>query len=189
MDISDIDALMGRDSTYEGPKEIAPFSRFLAPIGEVVIAFARLERRLTWAIESALQLRVEDANAIQESIYSVSTRVSLFFTIAAPHVSGNAEQSAELERLVKQLHKANDYRNFILHGPWTGVRVSSVDGKLERGAMKSKYAQLQEKTKRTKPREHSAEEMRAQAETMLKLCRDIQRWVLKVFPHAENRVP
>lgn len=189
MDLSDIEALMGRDPNYQGPKEIAPFSGFLAPIGEVVIAFARLERRLTWAIESALRLRVEDANAIQESIYSVSTRVGLLFTVAAPHVSDNAEQRSELERLVKQLHKANEYRNFILHGPWTGVRFSSTDGKLERGAMKSKYAQLQEKTKQAKPREHSAEEMRAQARAMLNLCRDIQRWVLEVFPQAENRVP
>lgn len=174
---------------YDGPSEISAFAAFLAPIGEVVIAFARLERRLTWAIESTLDLHPQDADAIQESIVSVSTRIGLFSTVALPHVEGDKAKRSELESIVKKLLKANDYRNDILHGPWFGVQTSIHDGHIEQAAMKSKYARFESKKRESKQRAHSVQEMREQAKLMLNLCREIQVWVLGVFPMAQNRVP
>jgi hypothetical protein len=189
MNFNELQLILGNDPNYEGPGELSPFAQFLAPIGEVVIAFSRLERRLTWAIESALNLSTEDANAIQESIYSVSTRTNLFLTIASTHVDNQSDHYTELQRIVKKIHQANDYRNFILHGPWTGVQRTIEDGEVESEAMKVKYAQLGSKKKDAKPRSHSTEEMREKATEMLTLCREIQTWVLSVFPSAQNRAP
>ncbi|MEW8382875.1 MAG: hypothetical protein AB2704_13570 [Candidatus Thiodiazotropha taylori] len=189
MDLNKLKQIIGNNQNYEGPGELAPFAQFLAPIGEVVIAFSRLERRLTWAIESVLNLSIEDANAIQESIYSVSTRTNLFLTIASTHVDNKSDYYNELQRIAKKIHQANDYRNFILHGPWTGVQRTITDGEIDSEAMKVKYAQLGSKKKNEKPRSHSTEEMRQKATEMLILCREIQIWVLSVFPNAQNRVP
>lgn len=176
---------------YDGPGEIQPFADFLPFIGEVVIAFSRLERRLTWGIESCLKIRPEEADAIQETVFSVSTRIGMFETLVIRHVAGLQEPISQLEGIVKRLRKHNDYRNFILHGPWYGTSQSfDANGKLlERGAMKSKYAQLGAKDLNPKQRTHTAKEMREQAQAMLDLCSDIQAWVLMVFPEAENRIP
>ncbi len=176
---------------YDGPSEIQPFADFLLHIGEVVIAFSRLERRLTWAIESSLKIQREEADAIQETVISVSTRISMFETLVMRHVAESPERLAQLGKIVKRFRKYNDYRNLILHGPWYGTHQSfDATGKLQmRGAMKSKYALLGSKDLKSKQRVHTAQEMREQAEAMLDLCTDIQAWVLAVFPDAENRVP
>jgi len=78
--------------------DIRPFVEYLAPIGEVVFAFSKVERRLTWALESILGLRIDDANAIEESIMSVATRIQLFSTVAKPHVKDNKQCLQSLER-------------------------------------------------------------------------------------------
>lgn len=176
---------------YDGPSEIQPFADFLLYIGEVVIAFSRLERRLTWAIESCLKIRREEADAIQETVISVSTRISMFETLVMRHVAESPEGVVQLEKIVKRLRKYNDYRNLILHGPWYGTHhYYDSTGKLQmHGAMKSKYAQFGSKDLSSKQRVHTAQEMREQAEAMLGLCTDIQVWVLSVFPDAESRVP
>ena len=176
---------------YDGPGEIRPFADFLPFIGEVVIAFSRLERRLTWAIESCLRIRPEEADAIQETIFSVSTRIGMFETLAFRHVADASDQASQLQSIAKRFRKLNDYRNFILHGPWYGTSGEyDANGELFRhAAMKSKYAPLGSKDLSPKTRSHSAQEMREHAQSMLDLCGDIQVWVLTVFPHAENRVP
>lgn len=190
-DLTRYQRLLNPVPDYEGPSEIQPFADFLLYIGEVVIAFSRLERRLTWAIESCLKIRREEADAIQETVISVSTRISMFETLVMGHVAEAPERVAQLEGIVKRLRKYNDYRNLILHGPWYGTQASyDTSGKLQvRGAMKSKYAQLGSKNLSSKQRVHTAQEMREQSEAMLRLCTDIQGWVLAVFPDAENRVP
>lgn len=177
--------------SYDGPGEVRPFADFLPYIGEVVIAFAYLERRLTWAIESCLKISIEEADAIQESVMSVATRIGMFDTLTARHVSEDQEKCAALDGIVKRLRKTNDYRNLILHGPWYGISGTyGPDGELiARAAMKAKYAALGAKDLSSKQREHSKEEMRQQSELMLKLCLDIQAFVLAVFPNAQNRVP
>lgn len=177
--------------SYDGPGEVRPFADFLPYIGEVVIAFAYLERRLTWAIESCLKISIEEADAIQESVMSVSTRIGMFDTLTARHVSENPQNQATLDGLVKRLRKMNDYRNFILHGPWYGTsQTYGPNGELiARAAMKAKYAPLGSKDLSSKQREHSKEEMRQQSQLMINLCSDIQAFVLTVFPTAQNRVP
>lgn len=176
---------------YDGPGEIRPFADFLPFIGEVIIAFALLERRLTWAIESCLRISPEEADAIQETVISVATRIGMFATLTARHVAETPERASDLENIVKRLRKMNDYRNFIVHGPWYGISGTfSSDGTpVARAAMKAKYAQLGSKDLIARQREHSKEEMREYVNSMLKLCADIHVFILAVFPHAENRVP
>ncbi len=122
---------------------------------------------------------------------SVATRIGMFDTLTARHVSEDKEKRAALDGIVKRLRKMNDYRNFILHGPWYGTSETySQNGELvARAALKAKYATLGAKDLSSKQREHSKEEMRQQSELMLKLCSDIQAFVLSVFPAAQNRVP
>ncbi len=175
---------------YDGPQELWGFADFLPFIGEVVLGFARMERWLTWGIESALKIHPQQADAIQESIISVSTRINLFHTLAKPHVP-NEEMEAQLDRLVKRLFELNDYRNQILHGPWFGTSVSfGTDGEIvERAAMKAKYAPLGAKSLESKQRSHTKEELRAKADAMIKAGGDIYQWVCLVFPDCEKRVP
>lgn len=189
--LSRLDQFLNPVPGYDGPGEISPFAEFLAPIGEVVIAFSRLERWLTWATESALKIRPVDADAIQETIISVKTRIDLFFTVAAPHAASSTELSQELNSIVDRLREANNNRNNILHGAWGSIKASiGADGALEEvEAVKTKYARLGPKPQELKQRSHSVQDMREQAQLMLVLCKDIQRWTLSVFPHAENRVP
>lgn len=188
--VATMDEVLNRNPDYDGPSEIRPFAEYLAPIGEVVFAFSRVERRLTWAIESALALRVDDANAIEESIMSVATRIGLFYTVAKPHVS-DKKQLQRLDGIVTALRQANDYRNLILHGPWIGTQASfREDGSLElAGAIKTKFAQLGAKNQEPRNHSHSVKELRERAVGMLALGVDIQVWILEIFPNAQNRVP
>lgn len=175
---------------YDGPADFAHFADFLPFIGEVVIGFARMERWLTWGIQSALKIQPRQADAIQETIMSVSTRINLFHTLAKPHAP-NDEMDAQLELLVKRLFNLNDYRNQILHGSWYGTSGAfNEDGELiERAAMKSKYAPLGAKSLEPKQRSHTTIELRAKAESMIKAGNDICAWVCQVFPDCEKSVP
>lgn len=176
---------------YDGPGEIGLFADYLIPIGEIVIAFSRVERWLTWATKSVLKIRTVDADAIQETIMSVSTRINLFATLASTHVVQDQPESAELTRIVKRMHEANGYRNEVPHGAWTGIQASfDTSGEAaEITAVKVKYAQLGAKSQLPKEHLHSALKMREEAKAMLILCTDIQRWTMATFPHAEARVP
>ena len=175
---------------YDGPQEFWQLVDFLPFIGEVVLGFARMERWLTWGIESALQIHPQQADAIQESIMSVSTRINLFYTLCKPHAP-DAEMELALDRIVKKLFELNDHRNLVLHGPWFGVSEEyGSDGTLvERGAMKAKYAQLGAKTLQPKQRLHTKEELRAKAEAMIQVGADLYSWVCATFPSCEKRVP
>lgn len=175
---------------YDGPHEFLSFADFLPFIGEVVLGFARMERWLTWGIESALKIQPQQADAIQESIMSVSTRINLFHTVAKPHAP-NEEMEVQLDRLIKRLFDLNDYRNQILHGPWFGTSGSfGADGEIvERAAMKAKYAPLGAKSLESKQRSHTKEELRAKAEAMINAGGAIYEWVCLVFPNCEKRVP
>lgn len=180
----------GTIASYDGPDEIRPFADFLEAIGEVVIAFSRLERRLTWGIESCLKITIQQADAIQETIISVSTRISLFDTLASAHIDPASDFARQLDSIVKNARKLNDYRNLILHGPWYGVSESYEDGSLvDRAAMKSKYAPLGARVLTPKQRYHSVQEMRERAKDMLCLGTEIHRWIMTVIPDAHNRVP
>jgi hypothetical protein len=190
MNPDDLKRLIEPCSEYEGPQEFSHFGDFLPFIGEVVLGFARMERWLTWSIESAMQIHPQQADAIQESIMSVSARINLFHTLCKPHAL-SAEMDGELERIVKKLRELNDYRNLILHGPWFGTSEKyGADGRLvERGAMKAKYAQLGSKTLKATPRLHTKEEMRAAATAMIQVGRELYSWICETFPTCEKRVP
>jgi hypothetical protein len=176
---------------YDGPDEIRQFADFLESIGEVVIAFSRLERQLTWAIESCLKISIQQADAIQDSIMSVTIRIDLFDTLASAQISADSDAAHELEVLLKRAKKLNIYRNMILHGPWYGTSIAfDADGTpSDLRAMKSKNAKLGASDSTPKPRVHTAQEMRESAYDMLNLGAELHRWVMKVFPDAQNRVP
>lgn len=190
-DILRLQAHLDPVSEYDGPSDIRPFADFLPYIGEVVIAFSRLERRLTWGLQACLRISRDEADAIQETVTSVATRIGMFHTLARGNVPSSQVLSSRLDGIVKRLRKLNDYRNFILHGPWTGTshRYASDGALKERAVMKSKYAQLGAQSLKSSQRLHTKEEMRENALAMFSLGADIQKWVLEVFPHAENCVP
>jgi hypothetical protein len=175
---------------YDGPQDFWQLVDFLPHIGEVVLGFARMERWLTWGIESALQIHPQQADAIQESIKSVTTRIDLFYTLAKPH-SRSPETDEALEHLVKRLKELNGYRNRLLHDPWFGVSEEyGANGTLvERGAMKARYAGLGSKTLDPKHRLYTKEEMRINAVAMIDAGNEVYRWVCTVFLHCEKRVP
>lgn len=176
---------------YDGPDEISFYVDFMFPIGELVVAFSRIERYLTWGIESTLKLRTKDADAIQESVLSVPTRIEMFKRFASSHVEAKPDEMQRLEKIVKALFAANEYRNSILHGPWQSlVMARTPTGGYELiSATKSKYAKLGEISKNPVSREHSVKEIRDKARAMLDTCRELQYWVWDVFPDAERRVP
>jgi hypothetical protein len=173
---------------YDGPDDIRHFSDYLTPIGEIVIAFSQLERRVTWAIESILRLERDEANALEESIKNVTIRIDILRTISIPHAK-TVELKDRFLNIIERIEAANTYRNNILHGPWVGTHTTISAAGVSSAAMKSRFAGPKSKKKEPKPRSHFAYEMRNSAVSMLDLCRDIQRWILETCPNAENRVP
>ena len=175
---------------YDGPSEITFFVELMFPIGELVVAFSRIERYITWGIESALKLRIKDADAIQESVLSVPTQIGLFKRFASSHVETRPQEMERLEKIIKALFAANDYRNAILHGPWQGLKMKpSATGGHEVSGFKSKYVKLGEIAKDPVSRLHSPKEIRDKARAMMSTCLELQGWVIDVFPDAVRRVP
>ncbi|MFZ5790296.1 MAG: hypothetical protein ACOY3L_06310 [Pseudomonadota bacterium] len=110
-----------------------PYAAFFAPIGELAVNFALLEKHLDWAIWVFLQTKESQWRAIVDHIPSVRSRIDLFATLCRLKKL-RARDEDELEELLSALMLANDNRNAILHGQWGAVAV--LDG----GAQKRRYA-------------------------------------------------
>lgn len=136
-------------------------------------------------------MRVKDADAIQESVLSVPTRIEMFKRFASSHVEAKPSELQRLEKIVAALFAANDYRNSILHGPWQSLvmAATSTGGYELVSATKSKYAKLGEISKNSVSREHTVKEIRDKVRAMLATCDELRYWVYDVFPEAERRVP
>ncbi len=184
-------ALHDEDSEYNGPDELRLFSRFMPYVGEVIMAFSRLERYLTWGIESCLEIPGEQANAIEQSIQSVTTRIVLFSTLAGRHTSTDDKQRQILDSIIKKIHKLNNYRNRIIHGSWHSVsgEIDAAGRKVQTAIHKSRFAPLGSNELTSTAVTETAVEMRQMALEMLATGQELQQWVLRVFPNAENRVP
>lgn len=172
---------------YKGPEEMFPFADILPFIGELVISFSRLERRMTWGIESLLFSTKDEADEMEDFVKNFSSRVKFFELVGRP-VARETNTEADFEKLVLALTKANTVRNQTLHNAFTGIAYGwdRQSGKiLGFSALKSRYSPNPNK----RGYAITTIELRRNVELNLAACGDIQRWILTVRPDAENRVP
>jgi hypothetical protein len=173
---------------YDGPVELRMYTDFLAPIGEIVITFSRLERRVTWALESLLKITKEEADALEGSIMNFSTRINVFRTVAKPYATSD-KLMKEYQSIIKRIDSANSFRNEIIHGPWVGITVALTReddiARFTKSAKKTRFPRGPKKA--TRYREHNPLEIRQQAIANQQLCYDIEDWIIIICPHADKR--
>jgi hypothetical protein len=171
---------------YSGPGELKVFADVLPYIGELTISFSRLERRVTWAIESLLYSTPDEAHEMEDFVKNFSARIK-FLELIGKHVSRETGTEKEFDALISGIRDANRFRNDAIHRAFTGIK-----GTWEKDATLSSIEIMKEsydKNPAKRPYAIAMTEIRRNVETNFALCSDIQRWVLTVRPGAENRVP
>jgi hypothetical protein len=176
---------------YDGPEDLRIFADILPAIGELAISFSRLERRVTWAIESLLGSSTEEADEMESLVRNFSSRLQFLGLIGRP-VARETGSVDDFEAVLAGVTKANRFRNDALHNAFTGIsgsyalsEAASSEPLADISVMKQRYHPKPEK----RPYHIPVAELRAEARANLDRCSDIQRWVLSVRPSAENRVP
>lgn len=170
---------------YSGPQEIKIFADIVPYIGEVVISFSWLERRITWGIESMLGTTIDEADHMESFVQNFSARIRFFELVAKP-IARDSNSVDELSAIVNSVTESNIFRNKLIHNSFTGLSFPPAEtSEFAISAIKKRYNPKPEKTAYF----ISVHDMRKNAEANLQICNAIQRWVLAVRPNAENRVP
>jgi hypothetical protein len=166
---------------YEGLDDLKIFADFLPYIGEVVISFSRVEKRLTWGIESLLQATRDEAHKMEAQFQNFTHRLE-FFEIIGKHIARETDTADDFNQICLLLKKSNKFRNQLIHNSFTGIQTK---GGAEISIMKEKWDNKPEK------RSYKIEllELRNNAIENFEICLFIQKWILRVRPDAENRVP
>ena len=116
------------------PKEYAQsteFSILNEPLGAVVVAFSELEAQLTMAINALLNLDFRDGIALEDLMQSFAARRKLFSALAALKTTDPLKKEVEKKGgLNSRLLECNNYRNDLVHGPWTTIYADGSFGKV-----------------------------------------------------------
>lgn len=170
---------------YDGPEELRPFASISPYVGELAISFSRIERRVTWAIESLLGSTRDEAHEMEDFVMNFSARIK-FLELCGLPVARETSTEEQFSVLIDGIRAANRFRNLALHNAFAGIRRSlQDDGTVTLGVTKGRYDKKLEKRSYT----IFVSEFREKTQQNFSLCTDIQRWVLTVRPNAENRVP
>jgi hypothetical protein len=164
---------------YNGPEELRIFADFLPYIGEAAVSFSRLEKRITWAIESILSLSVDEAYEIEEIAKSFTSRLLFLKFVGAP-VARETGTEEGFRNICALLSASNKFRNDLLHNSFAGIQIAET-----MFLNKERFHEKPEK----RPYKISLEDLRKNTAKNLEICVLIQTWVLAVRPEAENRVP
>ena len=111
------------------------FQEFLAPVGQLTIAFSIMEEALTWAIGSCLKISNDEAKAIESQILSIDARIKLFHSVGLMQTKDESLR-AELKLIIGELERLNTLRNRVLHGFWNNT---ATGGGKESSAAKVRY--------------------------------------------------
>jgi hypothetical protein len=170
---------------YDGPEELRIFADILPYIGELAISFSRLEKRVTWAVESLLGSTRDEALEMEEFAQNLSSRIK-FLELVGRGAARESKTESELERIILALKNANTFRNRALHNSFNGLKLTLDKGKLAGvSVIKERFNVKPEK----RPYSITTAQFRAETVANLERCEDIQRWILTVRPNAENRIP
>jgi hypothetical protein len=170
---------------YAGPERLQPFADVLPFIGEIVITFSWLERRMTWAIESMLVSTKNEADRMEAFVKNFSARVEFLDLIGQP-IARETLTCDCFSKIITDLKEANKFRNLVIHNSVGGVSMEfGLFWPPQVSAVKGRYHEKPDK----RSYKLSTEELREKSKFNLELCNTIQQWVLTVRPNAENRVP
>lgn len=169
---------------YDGPEDLRLFADILPYLGELAISFSRLERRVTWAIESLLQTTRDEAHEMEDFVQSFSARIK-FLELTGRPVSRETKTEKDFDQIVISAREANTFRNKALHNAFTGIGTQLENGSASVSVRKERYKQKLEQ----RSYYISTKQFRAETIKNLTIYTEIQRWVLTVRPNAENRVP
>lgn len=120
------------------PKQYAQnteFSPLNEPLGALAITFATLESKLTHAISNIMNIDYSTSVALEDLMQSPTARIKLFHTLAAIKANNLLDgfllyQITKKNGLRIRLDTSNNYRNDLLHGPWTLIHEDGSFGKV-----------------------------------------------------------
>src|SRR6516225_7215799 len=96
--------------SYTGPNELHPFVEFLLPMGEFAMMFPRVERHVTWAIESFTGASRWDGNELEGMIQNFTSRIKVLDIVARPRCKTPEDNGARVD-VVNRLRALNSLRN------------------------------------------------------------------------------
>jgi hypothetical protein len=124
---------MSDEPSQGGPKNITPkeyalmmdeFRPLFEPIGALIIAFSRLEDRLTSTIDMLSGLTPPEGWIYEALMINFSVRIQLFHSLALIHTR-DANLRDRISGLVSRLNTSNARRNNLVHGDWTYADTSN----------------------------------------------------------------
>lgn len=172
---------------YAGPQELRLFADFLPHIGEFTLMFAKVERHVTWAIESFLGATRWDGNELEGMVQNFSSRIKFLDIAARPRCRTDDEKN-EQANIIRRLRELNKIRNNLMHNSATGVRQERD----ENGGLTKLSIQLKRLDGNT-GKEHSIQiylsDLQQMPADMSTLIGDLRRWTHHHCPNAERHVP
>ena len=182
-----VERLLGRNASedqkkYTGSFEFQLFADFMAPIGEFVLAFSRVERWVTWSIAAFSDQELRDANSIEGAFQSFAARIRIWELVASHEVSGLGKRD-ELVQIRGELRKLNVFRTALLHNSYIGVQCgSSPQGRV---LLKSRY----DDRGGQKQYEVSIEDIKSHTRLALETISGVRRLTFAARPDFPNVVP
>ncbi|MGB5215986.1 MAG: hypothetical protein WBN88_20370 [Anderseniella sp.] len=166
---------------YVGPNDLRLFADFLPHIGEFVLLFGRMERQVTWAIESFTGATRWDGNELEGMVQNFSSRIK-FLDICARPKTREGENKRIREKLISRVRAINSFRNKLLHNSATGTAT-------DKAGISIQLKVLDKDSGKERNLRVSLEDLRGNVLEAQELIRDLRAWVHTHCPDAEGRVP
>jgi hypothetical protein len=100
------------------------FRPLSCPLGEFIIEFAKLESKVTLALNALMKIDYREGIVVENKLRNFGDRIKKLDSLAAAHCKADNLKTAARE-LFFALEKANDDRNNLIHGAWNGYSPST----------------------------------------------------------------
>ena len=100
------------------------WQEFFAPIGRLIVAFAKLEYALATCLQRVLGIRREQLDLIDGTLLSVD-KMQKLLKQSVKQMGGEAD--AALTKILPLVTHAINFRNIVIHGFWFSQQWSDID--------------------------------------------------------------
>jgi hypothetical protein len=159
-------------------------------MGEFAMMFPRVERHVTWAIESFTCATRWDGNELEGMIQNFTSRIKVLDIVARPRCKTAEDNGARVD-VVNRLRALNSLRNKLFHLEAVGTKheINLQDLSPSKGTLAMMLKQLDGNTGRERNIDIPLTELQQKPHEMAALIMDIRRWVHNVCPDAAKHVP
>ena len=165
---------------YSGPDEFRLYADFLPHIGEFALAFAQLERWVTWGFESVSNLTRVQGNDWEAQNRKFATRIGILSSAFAKFDQA-LSSNPDLQKIISDIIQMNDFRNRLFHDSATGVAISGNEISIMKKRLQANGQELSWDVSLTELKEAVAK--------VLETSVALHRFVMSICPNAEKRVP